>query len=393
MNIVTFTNLYPSAARPTHGVFVEERMTRLARESGAHLRVVAPVPWFPWTRGFGEYSKFAATPRRETRRGVEVLHPRVLTVPKLGMSWAPSLWTRACLPVVEALHGQRPIDVLDAHYLYPDGVAAVRIGDNLRIPVVLSARGTDVNVIAQIPGPRARIVEACSRARAVIAVSGALARSLQQIGVDGAKITVVQNGVDVESFEPRAGREALRIGQGRLLLGVGRLVPTKGWQFAIEAVARLLPRFPDLHLAIAGGGPGRGHFEALARSLGVAGRVTFLGDTEHSTIPKLLWGAHRFVFPSFREGHPNAVVEAVAAGVPVVATPVGGVPEIVDGRVGELSKDVSAASFTEALERSLNKQYDPEDFARRRGELRWENAIAKLRGVLESARDAAGVSP
>lgn len=388
MNIVTFSNLYPSSARRNHGVFVEERMTRYAKQYSCNLRVVAPVPWFPFRSGFGEYSEFAATPKREERGGIDINHPRVITIPKFGAGCAPYFWTRACLPFLQKLHAERAINLLDAHYLYPDGVAAVRIAKKLQIPVVLSARGSDVNVIAQIPSLRKKIVNACCTAGAVVAVSAALAKALQQIGVPPDKITIIRNGVDVEMFRPGAGRAAKIVVNGRVLLGVGRLVKTKGWQFAIEAVAKLLPKFPDLQLVIAGGGPDRGVFEELARTFHISERVHFLGDIAHAGIPELLWGAHRFVFPSFREGHPNAVVEAVAAGVPVVATPVGGIPEIIDSRLGELSTGVDAASYTVALEKSLNKIYNTRDFDEHRELLRWDASLAALHTVFQKTAAA-----
>ncbi|MFN0205239.1 MAG: glycosyltransferase [Planctomycetota bacterium] len=385
MNIVTLSNLYPSSARRNHGVFVEERMTRYAEKYSCHLRVVAPVPWFPFRSGFGEYSQFAATPKREVRRGIDIYHPRVITIPKVGASCAPFAWTQACSPLIQKLRGQRAIDVLDAHYLYPDGVAAVRIARKLQIPVVLSARGSDVNVIAQIPKLRKKIVEACAAAPAVVAVSAALSKSLQQIGVPADKIYIIRNGVDVDMFRPAAARAAKNITEGRVLFGVGRLVQSKGWHLAIEALAKLLPAFPDLQLVIAGGGPDLGEFVELSKRLRVHERVRFLGDVAHANIPELLWSAHRFVFPSFREGHPNAVVEAVAAGVPVVATPVGGIPEIVDSRFGELSTGVDAASFTKALERSLNKNYSSGDFEAQRELLRWDSSLAALDEVFQKA--------
>lgn len=383
MNVVTLTNLYPSSARPGHGTFVEERMTRFAARFGAHLRVVAPVPWFPFTRGFGGYSRIARTPCEEDRRGARVLHPRVVLVPKVGMTLAPAAWRRACEPCLARLHAERPIDLLDAHYLYPDGVAAVALARRLGVPVVLSARGSDVNVIAKFAGPRADIVAAASGAGAVVAVSRALAERLRALGVPDAKLSVVPNGVEVDRFRSAPRDPAMPA--GRALLCVGHLVPGKGFHLAVEALARLRERFDDASLVIAGDGPERGRLEALARRTGVLDRVRFLGEVPHARVPALLRGAARLLLPSFNEGYPNVVVEAVAAGVPVVATRVGGIPEIVDAAVGDLADRPDVDAVAAALERSLQRTFDPAAFAGRAEGMRWDSILDGLKVVFDRA--------
>ncbi|HKE01081.1 MAG TPA: glycosyltransferase [Planctomycetota bacterium] len=383
LSVVTLTNLYPSASRPGHGRFVEERMTRYAARFGAALRVVAPVPWFPFRRGFGAWSAVARTPASETRAGVPIEHPRVAIVPKVGARLAPAAWVRACRPVLRRLQTERAIDVLDAHYLYPDGVAAVALARELQLPVVLSARGSDVNVLGALPSSRDAIVDASSRAGAVVAVSAALADRLASLGVPRGKISVVSNGVDLDRFSPSGEREPL--GPGRVLLGVGRLVRGKGFHLAVESLARLARSHSDLALVLAGDGPERASLASLARARGVADRVRFLGEVDHARVPALLRSAHRFVLPSFHEGYPNVVVESIACGVPVVATAVGGVPELVDAEVGELASEAEAWAFTSALERSLARAYAADAFERRRARLRWDDLLDHLDSVFRRA--------
>jgi glycosyltransferase involved in cell wall biosynthesis len=392
MRILTVTNLYPSAAKPVHGVFVEERMTRYAARFGDELRVVAPVPWFPFRAGFGEYSRLARTPYQESRGGVPIYHPRVFIVPKVGMRLAPTAWRMRLRPMLRRLREEWRFDLIDGHYIYPDGVALVPIAAELGVPIVLSARGTDVHLIGNMEGPRQRIRDACARASAVVAVSHALARHLAEIGVPKEAISVVQNGADVDAFAPRRDRAPEKLGPGRVLLGIGRLVPQKGFHLAIQAMARLLPKYPDLQLFLAGDGAERARLEALVASLGLGARVRFLGEVVHGEIPRLLWGSDRLVLPSFREGHPNAIVEAVAAGVPVVATAIGGIPEIVDPEIGEIAERPDLESFERALDRSLSRSFDPAAFVRRREDLRWERSLDLLHRVFERAV-AAGPPP
>ncbi len=390
LRVVTLTNLYPSEARPGHGLFVEQRMTRWRERCGGDLRVVAPVPWFPLRRGFGAWSRFARTPPSETRRGVAVLHPRVLLVPRIGMALAPGAWVRACGPVLRRLHAERAIDVLDVHYLYPDGVAAAALAASLGVPFVLSARGSDANVIAALPGPRRRIVEAASRAAAVVAVSQALADRLASLGIARASITVVRNGVDVEPFRGALSAPGAPLAAGRALLGVGRLVRGKGFHLVLDAMAALRAEHPDLHLVLAGEGPERAALVEHARALALPDRLHLLGEVPHDRIPGLMAAAHRFVLPSFAEGYPNVVVEAVAAGLPVVATRVGGIPEIVDDSVGNLAETPDAPALASALRHSLARTFDRARVSAQAEAHRWEPLLDRLDGVLRRAAETSG---
>ena len=171
MKVLTFSSLYPNAARPEHGIFVETRLRQLVMSGQVETTVVAPVPWFPFTHpAFGAYAAHARAPRSETRNGVDALHPRFPVLPKIGMTLAPFLLYRAVRPVVERVQHERGFDLIDAHYFYPDGVAAAMLGRRLGVPVVITARGTDVNLIAQHRFPRRMIRWAARQAAAVVAV-------------------------------------------------------------------------------------------------------------------------------------------------------------------------------------------------------------------------------
>ena len=209
------TSLFPSDARPRHGIFVENRLMHLVRDCGVDARVVAPVPWFPWRAPmFGQYAAFAATPRRAVRgSGIAVSYPRYLMLPKVGVAWQPDSMALAASGDVRRLiaDGWQP-DLIDAHYLYPDGVAAATLARQLRLPFVLTARGTDVNVLAHMPGPGRRILAAVQRAAAVITVSARLKDQLVALGAAPEKVTVLRNGVDTSVFaleERTAARAAM----------------------------------------------------------------------------------------------------------------------------------------------------------------------------------------
>ena len=175
MKVLTFSTLYPNAARPAHGVFVETRLRQLVASGQAEARVLAPVPWFPFRQPFyGDYARHAHAPRVERRHGIAVMHPRYPVLPKVGMTVAPLLLSRAVAPTLERIRRHFPFGLIDAHYFYPDGVAAVMLGKRARKPVVVTARGSDVNLIAKHRLPRAMIRWAARNAAAVVTVSHAL---------------------------------------------------------------------------------------------------------------------------------------------------------------------------------------------------------------------------
>jgi len=349
MKVLTFSTLYPNAARPAHGIFVETRLRQLVASGQIQSSVVAPVPWFPFTHpAFGAYSAQARAPRAETRNGIEVLHPRFPMLPKIGMTLSPLLLYRAVRPFVERLHRERGFDLIDAHYFYPDGVAAAMLGQRLDVPTVITARGSDVNLIAQYGLPRRLIRWAARQAAAVVTVSQALKDKLVALGVEHERIHVLRNGVDLELFHPN-DQERLRAEldlRRPTLLSVGNLLAFKGHGLVIEALSLL----PQCELVIAGEGPDRAAFEALARQRGVSERVRFVGSLDQQDLRRYYCAADALVLASSREGWPNVLLEAMACGTPVIATAVGGVPEIVTStEAGVVVEERSAPALARAV--------------------------------------------
>ena len=277
-----FSTLFPSTARPVHGIFVETRLRELLKTRAVETKVVAPVPWFPFKGDrFGDYGKFAATPRREERHGVEVFHPRYFLPPRIGMNIAPYALARGALPTIKRIIREGfDFDLIDAHYYYPDGVAAGFIAKELGKPFVVTARGTDINVLPNYPIPHRLILETAAAASASIGVSRALTGKLAALGAEPEKHKVFRNGVDLMRFYPQpqdVARQQIGIPiapDEKLMLSVGNLVELKGHHLAIEALTQLPA---NTRLAIVGKGMERERLEALARRLGVADRVYFAG--------------------------------------------------------------------------------------------------------------------
>ncbi|MDP3637051.1 MAG: glycosyltransferase family 4 protein [Azonexus sp.] len=345
-----FSTLYPSSARPVHGIFVETRLRELLKSGRVETQVVAPVPWFPSRHpAFGSYAKMAATPQFETRNGIQVHHPRYFLPPKVGQNIAPYVLAAGALPSIRRLiRDGFDFDVIDAHFYYPDGVAASIIAEKLGKPFVCTARGSDITLYKQSPKPNRLLRATMTKAAANIGVCVDLVEQMIELGASREKSLAIRNGVDLQRFsvvDRKEARKAVGIDhQGLLLLSVGNLIELKGHHLLIEMMAQ----FPEAKLAIVGAGPMRSELQALAASRGVAEQVIFAGQQANDTLKNWFSAADALLLASSREGWANVLLESMACGTPVVATRVNGTPEVVAsleaGRLADV-RDVEHLKF------------------------------------------------
>lgn len=386
MRFLVFTTLYPNAAMPAHGVFVENRLRAFRAKYDCDVKVVAPVPWFPSKNGtFGRYARWARAPLRERRDGVDVLHPRYFLAPKIGMDAAPRALARRLRKTVGDLEREGwDFDFIDAHYFYPDGVAAVDVAMELGKPVAVTARGSDVSLIPDYPGPRRKILNAANGADAVIAVAAALKDELVRLGAPEKKIAVLRNGVDPARFKPmdRARIRAELNLSGPVLLSAGHLIARKGHDIVIDA----LQEIPGAMLLIAGEGQMRAALEARVKAAGVGARVRFLGAVAPEEMPDLYSAADILALASAREGWPNILLEAMACGAPCVATDAGGSREVIRAsEAGKLVESRTSGAVAAAVNALLA---DPPDRNATRNYARahsWDetvDAMAEIFGAL-----------
>ncbi len=355
VRILLFSTLFPSSARPLHGVFVETRLRELLRRGGVQARVVAPVPWF-WSTNekYGRYADMARTPGRETHNGLEVVHPRYLTLPKVGMAIAPILLALGAYRAIRQLQKEGfDFDLIDAHYYYPDGVAAALLATWLRKPLVVTARGTDVNLIPESPIPRALIRWAARRASASIGVSEALVSKMRSLQLASRQLLVMRNGVDAERFKPMAStlaRSRIGVDGSPVVVCVGNLLEHKGQRLLVEAFAEVVKVHPNARLLLVGDGPDRAALERSIAERGLAGCARLAGGVPNAELAPWYSAADVLVLASSREGWPNVLLEAMACGTPVVATAVGGIPEVVASpAVGRLVGERTPAAFAAAM--------------------------------------------
>lgn len=350
MKILTFSTLYPSATRPNHGLFVEQRLRHLVASGLVQSRVIAPVPWFfSQNPRYGVYARYAATPKHESRHDISIDHPRYLLPPKVGMRIAPYTLAASSQPALRRIRESgHDFDLIDAHYFYPDGVAAALLANHFRKPFVITARGTDLSFIPRYKRPRRMIQWAAAQASGIICVCQALKDSLLELGVEENKIVVLRNGVDLAQFAP-IDRLAQRqkLGWTRsTILSVGNLVAHKGHDLAVAA----MPLLADYALVIIGSGPEADNLKRQAQELGVADRVSFLGVIAQTALRDYYGAADALILASSREGWANVLLESMACGTAVVASAVGGTPEVVTApEAGVLIQERSAQSLANGV--------------------------------------------
>jgi glycosyltransferase involved in cell wall biosynthesis len=306
---------------------VAQRLAALRRLG--ELEVVSPAPVFPgarWLRG-------APPPLEGEWHGLTVHRPRFLCVPGILKNWDARLYARGLRKWLGARCREQRPDILDSHFIWPDGVGVSLLARELGIPYSITLRGR-IYPCLEVPSQKRQCAEALRHAAAVISVDSAMAKIAVELGAAPPRVHVIPNGVDLERFRIRPKAEA-RAALGldpaaRWLVTVAHLGPRKGHKETIEALARLPG---EVRLVLVGADPDGGRNEnrlrELARRLGVEGRVVFAGSQPYDRVPLYFCAADCSVLASYREGCPNAVLESLACGTPAVATAVGGVPDMI----------------------------------------------------------------
>jgi len=389
LRVLAITKIFPNAVEPLAAPFNRQQFGALARH--CDLTVLATVPWFPGAgllRRWSSAGALARVPARERIDGLDVRHPRTLFVPRLAhATWGP-LYAASIAPLLARLRGR--VDVVLGSWAYPDGFAAVLAARVLGVPCVVKLHGSDINLIARQPGPRRMLAWALPRATRVVAVSRALADEVVALGVPRERVAIVMNGIDGALFHPRdreAARTELGLPAGPLALYVGNLKPEKGVIDLAQAWAEVHRARPEATLVVVGGGPLRASLERLVAPHGASVRV--VGPQPLATIPTWMAAADVLVLPSHVEGTPNVVLEALASGRRVVATAVGGVPDLITSDVlGALVPPGAPASLAAGIVRSLATPYTPAEVAALGARGGWDASAGALHDVLVGAASA-----
>jgi glycosyltransferase involved in cell wall biosynthesis len=388
LRVLVYTSLFPNSINPLLGNFILERMRHLLRF--VDISVVAPVPYFPQWIGFNHpWLNWSRVPRFENFGGFDTQHPRYVVIPKVGMAThGVSMFAGSFRQVFKRVN-ESDYDLIDAHYVYPDGFAAAMMAGILKKPLVVSARGSDINLFSQFTVIRPFIRHVLLRANGLIAVSQALKDGMVRLGCRNENLAVIGNGVDPEKFKPQpqiAMRQILGLPEHRrIVLSVGRLDANKGFHVLIEAFARLKASERNAMLVIIGEGPHRSRLESQIRDSGLQNDVRLIGTVPNEQLSSWYNAADVFCLASSLEGCPNVVLEAMACGRPVVATPVGGIPDLVVSPALGTLVERDPKAFESALLEAFRRQWNHDAIAAHARSHAWEKVSAQVLDVYSRA--------
>jgi teichuronic acid biosynthesis glycosyltransferase TuaC len=373
-------------------------MRRVARR--LPLEVVAPQAWSPADAAIrvARPTFRPALPERETIDGVVVHRPRVASVPGVLKSLDSRLMARGAFATVRGIVERTGATLIDAHFVYPDGHAATLIARRLGLPATLTLRGSkDQRLIGSSMEPSMR--DALRSAARVFAVAESLRDDVARpLGLDPAAVEVIGNGVDLDRFareDRRAARERLGLPQDApVLIGVGNLIESKGFQRVLPLLPALRARHPGLVYLIVGGGASQGdlgpRLAQQAAELGIADAVRLCGRVPPDELRWYYSAADAFVLATAYEGWANVLLESMACGVPVVTTRVGGNAQVVaHPELGTLVDWWDAEAFGRAIDDALVRHWNVDRLRAHAEAHRWERRIDRLVDALEAAAGAA----
>lgn len=393
MRVLSIATLFPNPVKPSFGVFVGNQMRAVVARGEVDLTVVSPIGIPPWPLSMREpYVRLKDVPEVSDVAGLSVHYPKFTTYPKLGGDTNPGRIARAVLPLVRKLHREKPFDLVDAQFFFPDGPAAAIVARELGVPLTIKSRGADIHFWGQRPHALRQMLDAAKGSAGLLAVSQALREDMIALGMPADRIEIHYTGLDREKFHPieRGAARALvsampNLGiwsEGPLIVTPGALIPRKGQALVIEA----LPRLPQARLALAGAGEDEARLRALAKRLGVEERVHFLGLVDHELLPHVLCAADVLVLPSASEGLANVWVEGLACGTPIVIPDIGGAREIVSdasaGRIAARTPEAIAAAVEDILADPPSQAQVAEHVSRFSWGVNAQNIVRFWKGVL-----------
>jgi len=384
MKVLSLSITFPNPVSPQRGIFVRSRLARLANI--AEVKVISGVQFVNyWRLRAGQKASSRDIPARRVDEGLEVFHPRWLAIPFGGGLNGIALYAQMLGPA-RKLRRRFPFDLIDAHFAFPDGIAAWMLAGSLGVPYVVTLRGNET-FHARYRVRRMLLQRAMQNAARVICVADNLRKFAISLGVDPARAVTIPNGVDTEMFYPRDRAASRRkhgiAGDERIVLSVGALIERKGHHRVMRALHELRMQNIDASLLIAGGPGPEGAYEGplrqLLTELGMQDRVRFLGQVAPEMLPELMSAADVLCLATTREGWPNVVHEALACGTPVVATDVGGIPDMIPSEEHGIVAPVNdAAALQDALRKALSKSWDHDAISARARARSWDQVAIEV---------------
>ena len=379
LKVTVVTPIFPIPAQPYRGH--SEYQILLALSKHADVNVICPFPRYPrWFQPIFDHRRpdLSYSPPGVATRYFEYPALPGLTRCINGL---------VCAKYLEAYFREFVPDVACNFWLYPEGYATVAVARKLGIPAIVCSIGSDLNRIAD-PASRWLTRLAMRRATFVVTKGEYLRQQAIRMGINARKVRNVLNGCDPSVFhlaDRSAARAHLAVDdKAELVLFVGRLDPTKGIVELLEAFASLAYRRPNLRLVYVGDGPGGEQLRGKARDFALEDRILLAGACPSQKVAQWLAAANVLALPSYNEGCPNVVIEALSCGRPVIATNVGGIPELVNEKSGILVAPRDSRALAGAIETAMERNWDERSISEqfRRS---WDEAAVEMLSVCELA--------
>ena len=386
--VLTLARSYPNGVFPELGLWTERPTRRIAEHCDVH--VISPVPYCPPLPARGpmrEYTRFRSIARRDSRDGVQVYRPRFVVGPGSSLyRFEARAYLRGIASVAERIHAESPVDLVHAHFIYPDGAAGYELARRWNVPLVVTEHAPWTGWLER-PGVRGPALAAAGYATRIIAVSNYVRETIVEYTGDGACVDVIPNGVDGSLYRPSADTR-----DENLILYVGVINFNKGIDVLLEALPDVIGRRADARVELVGGSFYRHtrlqqeELEARASALGLGGRVSFVGHLSPREVAERMAASAVLVLPSRAESFGSVLIEALACGTPVVATRCGGPEDIVHPAVGKLVPKENAEALADALVEVMDNRdtYPPK--ALREAALRrfgWDVVVRQIFGVYQ----------
>ncbi len=364
--LLIVTNLYPLPWEPNRATFNRQQFSQLDEDYDVAILVPVAFPdWWKHRKAIDNTSRMRIIPR--------------LYLPKVGRRlYALMMWWSIRLFAGSWIKRVKPEKVF-ASWAYPDAVAARRLAKWLDKPFYFKVHGSDINMHGQVPSRSRQIVDASADAKGILSVSSALKQVMVDLGIHHEKIHTIYNGVNHQLFTAPADSPTDK----KYVLYVGNLKHDKGVMELLEGFSQILTKAPDLHLVYAGDGPMRDKLNAYCQGNSeLQQRVTLLGQLDHNQLPAWMQHAHCLALPSYNEGVPNVVLESMACGTPVLATTVGGIPEVVPQQCGVLIAPRSSDAVAQGLTELNNRQWDETEIQAHAQTFSWQRNRQELLQLL-----------
>ncbi|MDP4536382.1 glycosyltransferase [Alkalimonas collagenimarina] len=358
-SLLAITNLYPLPWAPHRASFNKQQFDLLAEH--VSLRIMVLVPWREWLQHKKDYSKSSQATQ-------QLCYVPYFQLPGFGRSLTP-WFQRFAIARSKKWIEQSPPSHIIASWAFPDAIACLMYAKNKPVEVLVKTHGTDINEHTLYPKRRKIMARWLKEAKTIFCASQALATKVIELGIPSTQVYTNYNGVNSAIFYP----EAQTTSSERLLF-VGNLLETKGVFELIDAFIAIAETTPaSLHFV--GQGPAMAELQRKATAAGLSERIHLHGALPLTDVAEHIRQAAVVVLPSYREGVPNVLLEACACGVPVVATRVGGIPEVVTNETGILVDAKNSNALAEAISTALAKPWQKSAIVQHAARFNWQQNI------------------